>query len=94
MGVGRRSGQRTVDLGRRRWGRSLLEDFTAADRWVVCHGLEARIGAALMPSRCCSIGRCLLVGCDFWSAGHRFGLPWELLGEMVEHRILVLRRPM
>ncbi|KAL5973153.1 hypothetical protein ACLOJK_037180 [Asimina triloba] len=59
-----RWGRWTVDLGRRRWGRSLLEDFAAADRWVVCHGLEARIGAALMPSRCCSIGRCLLVGCD------------------------------
>ncbi|KAL6008920.1 hypothetical protein ACLOJK_022147 [Asimina triloba] len=41
----------------------LLEDFAAADRWV-CHGLEARIGAALMPSRCCLIRRCLLVGCN------------------------------
>ncbi|KAL5984681.1 hypothetical protein ACLOJK_041302 [Asimina triloba] len=41
----------------------LLEDFSAADRWI-CHGLEARIGAALMSSRCCLIGRCLLVGCD------------------------------
>ncbi|KAL5979798.1 hypothetical protein ACLOJK_041445 [Asimina triloba] len=41
----------------------LLEDFTAADRWV-CHGLEARIGAALMSSRCWLITQCLLVGCD------------------------------
>ncbi|KAL6000857.1 hypothetical protein ACLOJK_006584 [Asimina triloba] len=49
-------------------------------------------GMLMDADRCCGWWPRSVTGFDL--VDHRFGLPWELLGEMVEHRIMVLRRPM